>query len=410
MIRYIQLLETMKGSRMGEIDLGAAAEATVQAYKELAADPAKRLALALDRTCIQFLAYVLAEGKGSLVQSAMDTLALIAQTPDCRPSLANTFGVLEALQALSDSEDEISESLKDQAASLFTCLQFVRHIKKPPANTAKSPTAEKQTSTAEKQTSTTEKQTSTPGQSDSTKAEVSKADTTDSEAKASSVKVDERRGSASTVSSSTPPSKESSMASSPTEETERRVSKDSSSLPRSFLGLNNSKAKLVTLFVKGMVNQDHRRLVEEELVRVRGLISIVFDLNHSRVTCRVKRDLSIEKLGLAVARTELLTAQIVTTGPEGEELVMEEGPSLHPAYYPGQEQCSETQLIIPIGDGESGASEASSPLDDLPDYLPEEESPVKDVNSAMAPTGTFKEAASSLFASAANFLQNSFYW
>ena len=32
---------------MGEIDLGAAAEATVLAYKELASDPSKRLPLAL---------------------------------------------------------------------------------------------------------------------------------------------------------------------------------------------------------------------------------------------------------------------------------------------------------------------------------------------------------------------------
>ena len=34
---------------MGEIDLGTAAEATVHAYKELAADPSKRLPLALVR-------------------------------------------------------------------------------------------------------------------------------------------------------------------------------------------------------------------------------------------------------------------------------------------------------------------------------------------------------------------------
>lgn len=32
---------------MGEIELGAAAEATIMAYKELASDPGKRLALAL---------------------------------------------------------------------------------------------------------------------------------------------------------------------------------------------------------------------------------------------------------------------------------------------------------------------------------------------------------------------------
>ena len=60
--------------------------------------------------------------------------------------------------------------------------------------------------------------------------------------------------------------------------------------------------------------------MEEELVRVRGLISIVFDLTKSRVTCRVKRDLSVEKLAAAVARTETLAAHQVTLDENGEEV------------------------------------------------------------------------------------------
>lgn len=46
----------------------------------------------------------------------------------------------------------------------------------------------------------------------------------------------------------------------------------------------------------------------------------MFDLSHSRVTCRVKRDLSVEKLAAAVARTEVLSAQQVTTNANGEEV------------------------------------------------------------------------------------------
>lgn len=61
-------------------------------------------------------------------------------------------------------------------------------------------------------------------------------------------------------------------------------------------------------------------MVEEELVRVRGLISIVFDLGHSRVTCRVRRDLPPEKLAAAVARTETLSALQVMTNAKGEEV------------------------------------------------------------------------------------------
>lgn len=116
---------------MGEIELGAAAEATIQAYKELASDPGKRVALALDRTCVQFLAYVIAEGEGSLVQSAVETLSLIAEAKECRPPLANTFGVLESLQSVTEDEEDHCKELREMAAGLFTSLQFARHIKKP---------------------------------------------------------------------------------------------------------------------------------------------------------------------------------------------------------------------------------------------------------------------------------------
>ena len=60
--------------------------------------------------------------------------------------------------------------------------------------------------------------------------------------------------------------------------------------------------------------------MEEKLVRVRGLISIVFDLTRSRVVCRVKRDLSIEKLAVAVEKTETMKALQVVTTSSGQEV------------------------------------------------------------------------------------------
>lgn len=49
--------------------------------------------------------------------------------------------------------------------------------------------------------------------------------------------------------------------------------------------------------------------------------------------------------------------------------------------------------------------------EELPDYLPEEDLvPVEDATSAMAPSGTFMETATSWFSSATNLLQKSFYW
>lgn len=71
-------------------------------HKYLLPQPFTSLSIPQDRTCIQFLAYVVAEGEGLLVDSAVETLALIAEAKECRSSLANTFGVLEALQSVTE--------------------------------------------------------------------------------------------------------------------------------------------------------------------------------------------------------------------------------------------------------------------------------------------------------------------
>lgn len=358
---------------MGEIELGAAAEATIQAYKELAHDPSKRLALALDRTCIQFLAYVVAEGEGLLVDSAVETLALIAEAKECRSSLANTFGVLEALQSVTEDEERYSEALREKAAGLFTSLQFAKHVK---------------TTEATKPQTSSSASTSNSTATDSSASQASPAHTPTSPAPSPTPskqadKVDGPKKSGSEVADVSerkvkPPAK--------VENTREMQAQASVEKRDSFLGIHNSKAKVVTLFVKGMVSPEQRQRVEEELVRVRGLISIVFDLGHSRVTCRVKRDLSVEKLAAAVARTETLAAQQVTTNDKGEE------------------------EIIPLGQTPADPATTTSPVDDLPDYLPEEDFGVKDATSAMAPSGSFMEAASSWISSASNLLQKSFYW
>ncbi|KAK8397201.1 hypothetical protein O3P69_004724 [Scylla paramamosain] len=350
---------------MGEIELGAAAEATIQAYKELATDPTKRVALALDRTCIQFLAYVVAEGEGTLVDLAVETLALIAQAKECRPSLANTFGVLEALQSVTEDEERYSEELREKAAGLFTSLQFAKHVKE---QKPKESTGASSSTSSSAPSSTSSAPSSTPSTASPSTTKQDEVDSTAKEAE----EVEDKK-----------PEKVENVAN----KVEDKESQAKSSVEKrdSFLGIHNSKAKVVTLFIKGMVNQEHRQRVEEELVRVRGLISIVFDLTHSRVTCRVKRDLSVEKLAAAVARTETLAAHQVTTNDRGEE------------------------EIIPLGKTPTDST-TTSPVEDLPDYLPEEDFDIKDAHSAMAPSGSFMETATTWISSASSFLQKSFYW
>ncbi|XP_064091024.1 armadillo repeat-containing protein 1-like [Macrobrachium nipponense] len=368
---------------MGEIELGAAAEATIQAYRELATDPAKRLALALDRTCVQFLAYVVADGEERLVLLAIKTLALIAEAKECRPSLANTFGVLEALQSVTEDEENYSEEVRNEAAGLFTSLQFARCVKKSPTKgddaTDKGTVPDEVDSTKSQGEEKPSKSgsVSTPEKSNSGSVSPTRSEVkSESPTKQSDVSESSRRG------SSVDGDSRSLSVDEPSKSSKTYSSVDKKS---SFLGPGNSKAKIVTLFIKGMVNPEHRKQIEEELVRVRGLISIVFDMGHSRVTCRVKRDLSVEKLAAAVARTDLASAQQVTTNADGEE------------------------VMVPLG-GDICTSGTTSPVDDLPDYLPEEDNVVKDAKSAMAPSGSFKEAASSWFTAASSLLQKSFYW
>ena len=57
------------------------------------------------------------------------------------------------------------------------------------------------------------------------------------------------------------------------------------------------RTRLVTLYVKGMLTPHERQSVEAALVRVRGVISLVFDAANSRVACRVRRVLDMTKLG-----------------------------------------------------------------------------------------------------------------
>ncbi|KAK7065549.1 Armadillo repeat-containing protein 1 [Halocaridina rubra] len=235
---------------MGEIDLGAAAEATIQAYRELASDPAKRLALALDRTCIQFLAYVVAEGEATLVHLAVETLSLISQAQECRTSLANTFGVLEALQAVSEDESNYSEDLRDKATGLFTSLQFARCVKKTPSpdkvldNPGTSNENSKHPDDVDSTISTAEETANRGSVSSTEQTSNSSGSPVKSDAKSDSSKKSVDSGNSLADNKSEPKEDASRTANS-----HPAVEKKSS-----FLGPNNSKAKIVTLYIKGMVN------------------------------------------------------------------------------------------------------------------------------------------------------------
>lgn len=144
------------------------------------------------------------------------------------------------------------------------------------------------------------------------------------------------------------------------------------------------KHKVVTLHVTGLVTDSDRDELESLLVRVRGMISIVFDMGRGRCTCRVRDNVTVGTLGSAVDRTETMAAYQVVRGADGD----------------GEE-------LVPVS---KRAKALERPAEEkLPDYLPEDDGDVVPGAGAMATDGFFKQAGGWL-TSASSYLSQSLYW
>jgi len=302
-----------------EAAISSTALVTVQAYRNIAEDPVKRGPLINDETSVQFLAYALGEKNPEIIQLSLETLQLLSDTPRHRQKLASIFGVLEALQATADNVEEFGEEIADRAAEVFTALKFAK-------NSAYG--KKKIQSRMEKAPSTEETQ-------------------------------ENEEGLFGALDAST-----------------------HSDRGHRFLKFN-SKAKTVTIQVNGLVTQEDRELLERQLIKVQGVISIVCDANNSRVTLRSRPDLNIEMVGQAIRRTQTMKAYLVIKDEQGEE----------------------TLKVI----GESRTDDDRNSTSPLPDYLPEEDMASEISDKAVAPHG-IKETATNWLSSAATFLQRSFYW
>lgn len=64
------------------------------------------------------------------------------------------------------------------------------------------------------------------------------------------------------------------------------------------------------------------------------------------------------------------------------------------------------QMLVPFQDAPVEVEENT----ELPDYLPEDESPTKEQDKAVSRVGSHPEGGASWLSTAANFLSRSFYW
>ncbi|XP_034470224.1 armadillo repeat-containing protein 1-like [Hippoglossus hippoglossus] len=149
-----------------------------------------------------------------------------------------------------------------------------------------------------------------------------------------------------------------------------------------FLGSSNKRAKTVILHIDGLDDWSRRSLCEEALLKIRGVISFTFQMAVKRCIVRIRSDLKAESLASAIASTQVMSAQQVVRGENGDEVL--------------------------ISFAENGSVEVEQNLD-LPDYLPEDESPSQEPDKAVTRVGSNQDGASWLGA-ATNFLSRSFYW
>jgi len=144
-----------------------------------------------------------------------------------------------------------------------------------------------------------------------------------------------------------------------------------------FLGSANCRAKTVALHIQGLVNHVHRKRCEDEFIKIRGVISITFDLSQSRTTLRVKAELDPQVLVSAISAIPGFRAQQVPLTDSSRDPVVAGTPS-------NKENVT------------------------APGYFPEDDSPVKD--KAVVDPASFGTKASGWINSATSFISKSFYW
>uniref|UniRef100_A0A3Q3WXV1 Armadillo repeat-containing protein 1 n=1 Tax=Mola mola TaxID=94237 RepID=A0A3Q3WXV1_MOLML len=149
-----------------------------------------------------------------------------------------------------------------------------------------------------------------------------------------------------------------------------------------FINSFNKKAKCVTLHIQGLDSTDQRGLCEEALLRVKGVISFTFQMASKRCTVRIRSDLPTESLASAIAATKVLSAQQIVKNEAGEE------------------------VFIPLNPSGVEVQHNSA----IPDYLPEDESPEREVDRAISRTAAKEDSSGSWLSNAASFLSKTFYW
>ncbi|XP_053995030.1 armadillo repeat-containing protein 1-like [Hylaeus anthracinus] len=141
------------------------------------------------------------------------------------------------------------------------------------------------------------------------------------------------------------------------------------------------KTHVIMLHVQGLL-PDTRSELESILIRIEGLVSLVVDVEHQRVTMRTLSYVTAKQIAEAIQNnTDNMEARLVARNKFNQEYLVK---------------------LVHTGD--------SCDTDDMPDYLPEEEEQEDEKEGVVSLFTGLRQSASSLYKSTTEFLQNSFYW
>ncbi|XP_066592574.1 armadillo repeat-containing protein 1-like [Prorops nasuta] len=141
------------------------------------------------------------------------------------------------------------------------------------------------------------------------------------------------------------------------------------------------KTHVIVLHIQGLLPETRTEL-EETLIRVEGLVSLVVDVEHQRVTMRTLSYVTAKQIAEAIHKNiPHMEARLVTRNKFNQEFLVK---------------------LVKTVDTDN--------VEEMPEYLPEDEEPEGEKEGVVSLLTGLKQSASSLYKSTTEFLSNSFYW
>ncbi|XP_012287463.1 armadillo repeat-containing protein 1 [Orussus abietinus] len=140
------------------------------------------------------------------------------------------------------------------------------------------------------------------------------------------------------------------------------------------------KTHVIVLHVHGLLPETRAEL-EDTLIRVEGLVSLVVDVEHQRVTMRTLINVTAKQIADAIEKhTTNMEARLVTKNKFNQE------------------------FLVKLTHTDNGECE------EMPEYLPEDDEPEEEKEGVVSLFTGLRQSASTLYKSTTEFLHNSFYW